>query len=81
MSFRNCNACFSSINYFESVICIFKAFILLLPVALVAIGIMWLVFWISGKRNKIVYQPVEHIMIGLELMNLLKKAQENGLVM
>ena len=30
----------------------FKAFILLLPVALIAIGIMWLVFWISGKRNK-----------------------------
>lgn len=30
----------------------FKAFILLLPVALIAIGILWLVFWISGKRNK-----------------------------
>lgn len=30
----------------------FKAFILLLPVALIAIGIIWLVFWISGKRNK-----------------------------
>ena len=30
----------------------FKAFILLLPVALIAIGVMWLVLWISGKRNK-----------------------------
>ncbi|WP_308557929.1 hypothetical protein [uncultured Lactobacillus sp.] len=31
---------------------LFKAFILLLPVALIAIGIIWLIFWISGKRNK-----------------------------
>lgn len=30
----------------------FKAFVLLLPVALIAIGVMWLVLWISGKRNK-----------------------------
>ena len=51
----------------------FKAFILLLPVG-----------WSFGsqvREIKIVYQPVKHIMIGLELMNLLKKVQENGLVM
>lgn len=30
----------------------FKAFILLLPVAVIAIAIIWLVYWIAGKKNK-----------------------------
>lgn len=30
----------------------FKAFLLLLPVALIAVAIIWLVYWIAGKRNK-----------------------------
>lgn len=31
---------------------LFKAFILLLPVALIAIAIIWLIYWIAAKRNK-----------------------------
>lgn len=30
----------------------FKAFLLLLPVALIAIGIIWLVYWLNKRKNK-----------------------------
>lgn len=30
----------------------FKAFLFLLPVAIIAVAIIWLVSWISRKRNK-----------------------------
>lgn len=30
----------------------FKAFILLLPVALIAIAVIWLIGWFTGRKNK-----------------------------
>lgn len=30
----------------------FKAFILLLPVALIAIAVIWLIGWFTGRQNK-----------------------------